>query len=120
MAGDSDVGIYDVVDEPFPMWRQCVEPFGGAFAELPEGAAVGVPSGGGAVGVPLGDSPAAGVEPVGEDVDVGEDEALVAALATAAPPPTSRPASPTPASVCRSRIFNSFTSFSGIGCRRHH
>ena len=87
------------------MWLQCDEP--------PGGEPVGLPREGGRVDEPLGVSAAgAGAEPV--EVGVSEVELLVAALATAAPPPTRTPASPTPASVCRSRIFIPFTSFDHV------
>jgi hypothetical protein len=101
------------------MWVQWAEPpVGGPFDELPEGGVfAGVPDGG-AVDEPLGDSVDGDVEPVGAEdgsvvADVG-DELLVAALATAAPPPTRTPASPIPATVCRSRNFISSPPFSLI------
>jgi hypothetical protein len=91
------------------MWVQCDEP--------PGGEPVDVPREGGRVDELLGVSAAvavavAGTEPV--EVGISEVELLVAALATAAPPPTRTPASPIPASVCRSRIFIPFTSFDRV------
>ena len=88
-------------------------PVGGDVDELPDGGPFGAAPDGGVVDDPLGDSFVAGAELVDEGVDV-VDEPLVAAVATAAPPPTRTPASPRPASVCRSRIFILFTSLHGI------
>lgn len=66
-------------------------------------------------GLVVGDSPdAAVVADVEPEEFVADDAPLVAALATAAPPPMRTPASATPASVCRSRTFIAFTSFLGI------
>jgi hypothetical protein len=78
-------------------------PGGAVFDELPDGGVVDGPPGGGAVDEPLAVGVVTDVELV--EVGVVEDELLVAALATAAPPPTRTPASPTTANVCRSRIF---------------
>jgi hypothetical protein len=98
------------------MWGQFDEPWGGTLAAEPgDAGGVDEPSGGVNVDDPLG---AVAVEPLGPSVPadaepdeavVADGELLVAALATAAPPPTRTPASPTPASVCRSRIFIAFT-----------
>jgi hypothetical protein len=95
------------------MWVQCDElPEGGVLAEPPEGVGDS-PLGGGVVDDALGVSLVADVEL--PDGDVVEVEPLVAASATAAPPPTRTPAKATPASVCRSRILIPFTSFPTIG-----
>jgi hypothetical protein len=92
------------------MWVQWDDPPGGAvFDELPGGGVVDGPPGGGVVDEPLAVSVVTDVELV--EVGVVEDELLVAALATAAPPPTRTPASPTTANVCRSRIFISSQPF---------
>jgi hypothetical protein len=101
---------YEAVDEPLPIWVQWEEPpDGGACDEPPDGGVSGEPPGGRVVDDPLGASPAADEELLG--AVVGGEVPVVAALATAAPPPTRTPASATPASVCRSRIFIPFTSF---------
>jgi hypothetical protein len=81
------------MDELFallPVWVQC--------EEAPDGAVVGDS----ADGVVVTDE---------ELLEAGVvDALLVAALATAVPPPMRTPAIPTAASVCRSRIFIAFTS----------
>jgi len=86
------------------MWGQC--------DELPDGGVVDEP-----FGVVVADEPlgvvVADVEPLAV-VDAVEDELPVAALATAAPPPTRAPVSTTPASVCRSLIFIPRVSFLGV------
>ena len=105
-------GIYEPDDELVPIWGQFDEPWEGTLAAEPRAAgAVDEPPGGVDVDDPLGGvavetldvGVAADAEP--DEAVVGEGEPPVAALATAAPPPTRTPASPTPASVCRSRIF---------------
>jgi hypothetical protein len=95
-----DAPLDELLDEPFPMLGQWEEPLDGGLAEDPadDGAVAGA-SPDAAAG--------ADVEPVEPDVvpDVVEVELPVAAEATAVPPPTRMPASPIPASVCRSLIF---------------
>jgi hypothetical protein len=109
------------------MWVQCDAPpeggafdvarEGGGFDEAPEGGVVEAP-GGRVVDDPPGVSPGGDEELF--DVGVVEDELLVAAFATAAPPPTRTVATATPASACRSRILiciHLLSSASGRACR---
>ena len=91
------------------MWGQFDElpddgpPDAGGFWAPPGGAASEEPL----EGVVVDDPPDA-VSAAGVEADVVGVVVPVAALATAAPPPTRTPVTATPASVCRNRIFTCF------------
>jgi hypothetical protein len=110
-----DDPVDEPLDEPVPMWGQFEEFFGGVVVE-PLGGVVVEPLGG-VVVEPLAGvvvEPLAGVvvEPLEAVVDAGVTtlDPLVAASATAVPPPTRTPASPTAANAWRGRIFIPITS----------
>jgi hypothetical protein len=106
-------GNYELVDELFPMWGQFDEsPDGDVDGDSPDAGGFGAPPGGPVSEEPLEaavvDDPPEAVPAAGVETDVVGVVLPVAALATAAPPPTSAPVTATPASVCRMRIFMCF------------